>query len=167
MASEPDNTDPIVSEEDMVAYLDGELDDQASRRIEELLVANPKVRETLQQLEHTWDLLDELGQGEVDETFTRSTLEMVVQAAAEDARQEQTAVARPLRRWLLVAGAIVAAGLAGFLATALLWPDPQRQLLQDLPLLENLDQYRQIDNFEFLERLRSEGLFSEEVADEF
>ncbi len=42
--------------------------------------------------------------------------------------------------------------------------DPDRQLLQDLPLLENLDEYRQIGSIEFLHRLRDEGLFSEKAA---
>ena len=37
--------------------------------------------------------------------------------------------------------------------------DPDRQLLRDLPVLENLDEYRQVGSIEFLRKLRDEKLF--------
>ena len=40
-------------------------------------------------------------------------------------------------------------------------PDPNRQLLQDLPVLENLDQYREIDSLDFLRLAAHEKLFPE------
>lgn len=163
MATEPGN--PTISDEDLVAYLDGELDDAASRRIEETLVADPKVRQALQDLERTWDLLDELDDGGVDDRFTRSTLEMVAVAAAADLAKEQDAQRR--KRWpgwmAGLAGALVAAAV-GFAAVKLSWPDPDRRMAQDLPLLEQLDQYRQIDGFEFLKRLHEEHVFGEDAV---
>ncbi len=54
---------------------------------------------------------------------------------------------------------------AGFFAVVLLMPDPNRQLLEDLPVLENLDEYRQIDDIEFLRMLRDAGLFREAGRD--
>ena len=58
---------------------------------------------------------------------------------------------------------LLAAGAAGFLAVFLFRPDPNRQLLDDLPVLERLDEYRQIDKVEFLELLleNHEDLFPE------
>ncbi len=66
--------------------------------------------------------------------------------------QSRADAPRRRRRWLLaVAAGLLAAAAAGFAAVALYNPD--RQLLQDLPLLENLDEYRQIGSIDFLHRL--------------
>ncbi len=163
-------------EEQLVAYLDGELDADAGRRIEELLAGDPRLRQTLQQLDRTWELLGELEKPDVEDRFTQTTLEMVTAAAAEDVRRSQAALPRRRRRrWAIVGGSLAAAALAAFLAVALFAPDPNRQLADDLPLLENIEQYgllvnpgqnRQIDAFEFLRMLSQEGLFVEEDGDE-
>ncbi len=121
---DPANTD-VSLEERLVAYLDGELDAEASRRVEELLAADPQVRRRLQRLDHTWQLLDELDTSQVSESFSQTTLEMVAVAAAEDARQNLAAAPHQRRRrWVLIGGSLLAAGLAGFLTVALLRPDP-------------------------------------------
>ena len=128
-----------------------------------------KVRDTLKKLEGTWELLDKLERAHIDEVFTQSTLEMVAVAAADDVQQQEAqAPRRRRRRWLVAGAGFLAAAAAGFLAVALFWPNPNQQLLQDLPVLERLDQYRQIDDVEFLELLleNEEDLFGEEVGDE-
>ena len=71
--------------EQLVAYLDGELDDESSRQIEERLTSDSTLREQLGQLERTWDALDELEQIEVDEEFAQTTIEMVAVAAERNA----------------------------------------------------------------------------------
>lgn len=173
MSHDPNHTDPdahqVTLEEQLVAYLDGELDDQSSRQVEELLASDPKVRETLEKLEGTWDLLDNLQQSQPEEVFTRSTLEMVAVAAEEEVRRQQAEAPRRRRRRRLLGGAgALAAGAAGFLAVALFWPDRNETLLEDLPVLEHYDQYRQIGDFQFLERLleNKDKLFGEEADDE-
>ena len=156
-------------EEQLVAYLDAELDDADARRIEELLASDAEVRQTLEKLEATWGLLDHLDQAHVDEVFTQSTLEMVAVAAAEDVQKQQAEAPRlRRRRWWIAGGGMVAAGAAGFLAVLLFWPNPNQQLLRDLPVLERLDQYRQIDDGDFLQRLldHREELFAEEPGSE-
>ena len=88
---------------------------------------------------------------------------MVALAAAKDAEHARTEAPRRRRRRLLLAAAgLAAAGLAGFLGVMVLLPNPNRQLLQDLPMLENLDEYREIDNLDFLQLLARERLFIEE-----
>ncbi len=154
--------DPALQEQ-LVAYLDGELDADSSRRIEAMLANDPQVRGSLQQLDHTWELLDELDAAPLRENFTQTTLEMVAVAAIADA--QGVAAAGPRRRWrrgLLVGAGVLAAAALGFLAVWLLAPDPNRQLLQDLPVLENVDQYRQIDSLDFLRQLAREKLFPED-----
>lgn len=156
---------PASLEEELVAYLDGELDDEASRRIEQLLAADPKVRAALQGLERSWQLLDVLDRVEPDEGFTRTTMEMVALAAEEDLQKQQAEIpGRRRRQWLVGGASLLAAAAAGFLAVVFLRPDPNEQLLRDLPVLENLDQYRQVDDIEFLWLLDKSGLFSEEAG---
>lgn len=142
-------------DEELVAYLDGELDVENARRIEALLASDPTVRRRLQSLERTWDLLDELDRAPLGEPFTQTTLEMVAIAAREDLAQTQAEAPRRRRRWLfgVLAGVLLAAA-GGFVTVAL--HNPDRQLLVDLPLLENLDEYRQIGSIEFLRQLRDE-----------
>jgi len=170
MSSDPPPLNPIEEEpsleQELVAYLDHELDEETSRRIEQLLATDPKVRGTLQQLERAWDALDELHRVEVDEHFTQSTLEMVaVEASGELETVRQGTTRRRAKRWLLGTTGLLAAGLAGFFTALWLWPDPKEQLFDDLPVIENLDQYRQIDDIEFLRLLRDEKLFPKEDGD--
>lgn len=47
-----------------------------------------------------------------------------------------------------------------------LLPDPDAQLVRDLPVIENLDQYLVADDIEFLRDLQRDGLFAMEVTDE-
>jgi hypothetical protein len=142
-------------DEELVAYLDGELDADNTRRIEELLACDVKVRDRLQQMERTWDLLDDLDAAPADGHFAQTTLEMVAVAAQRDVAASLADAPRQRRHRRRALGAgLLAAAAAGFLAVAWLWPDPNRPLLDDLPVLENFDAYRQIDNLEFARQLR-------------
>ena len=167
MSKEPSSVDSASLEEQLSAYLDGELDDEATRQIEQRLACDPQIRKTLQDLERTWQILDTLDEAEVDESFTRSTLEMVAVAAEEDVQRQAAEAPRLRRRRVLVALTWLAGAAAvGFMAVALGWPNPNRQLLEDLPVVERLEQYRQIGDFEFLDALYREGMFVEEGNDE-
>jgi hypothetical protein len=157
------STDPVKTEssleEQLVAYLDGELDAEAVRRIEARLAAEPEVREALNRLERTWEMLDELGATPVGDSFTRTTLEMVTVAAEEDVERVMADVPlRRRRRWSIAAG-VLAATAAGFLAAYLSLPNTNRQLLENLPVLENLEEYRQVDDIEFLRLMKEKSLF--------
>ncbi|MEE8450366.1 MAG: DUF3106 domain-containing protein [Thermoguttaceae bacterium] len=161
MPDDRTNAEPSL-EEQLVAYLDGELDAEVSHQIEELLLTEPEVRQTLQRLDRTWDLLDELDRPQLDDRFTRSTLEMVTVAATKDVKEAWAdAPRRRRRRWALTGLGLLVAGLAGFAAVAWWASDRNRQLVHDLPILLDLDSYRQIEDIEFLRMLRDEGLFAE------
>jgi hypothetical protein len=154
-----------TGEEDLVAYLDGELDIDTARDLEDLLATDPAAREKMQRLEQAWDLLNELPQSDVDQSFTQSTIEMVAVSAAEEIRKQQEEAPRQRRRQMLLGVAGLAVALAlGFATVSLLWPDSNRQLLEDLPLLEQLDQYRQVENIDYLRALREQGLWSDEQS---
>jgi hypothetical protein len=153
-------------DEQLVAYLDGEIDDAERRRIEEWLARDENIRRRLKEMEQTWSLLDDLDPVPADRQFVQSTLEMVAVAAGKDAEQFLTDA--PRRRWqnrLAVLAGVVTALLAGYGATTLLWPNPNRELVNDLSVLENLDRYRPIGDIEFLRQLQKQKLFTKQEDD--
>ncbi len=154
-------------EDQLVSYLDGELDAPASRQIERQLAEDAKLREKMQQLDRTWELLGTLDTSLCVENFTHTTLEMVSTAAAEDLESSLAAAPRRRRRRfaLAVAGLLVV-GMAGFAGVAFWAPNPNHQLIHDLPVLENLDKYRWVDDVQFIHMLLEEDLFAEEDAKE-
>jgi anti-sigma factor RsiW len=148
----------------LVAYLDGELDVDESRRIEEALATDPKVRNLLQQLERSWELMDRLPRAEVDENFARTTVEMIAVQAEEDLEREQKQLPRRRRRaWLVGAGGLLAVAAAGFVLVTIFSPRQNDELLMDLPIIENLEQYRQTEDIEFLRLLEKQGVFDQEA----
>lgn len=158
-------TDPVS--EELSAYLDGELDAESVRRLEERLARDTEYQAELQRLERAWGLLDRLPRATVDEDFTKTTIEMVALAASEDAQAVLAAQPRRRRRRrLLGAAAMLATGLIGFVIGTQLWPDPNEQLLRDLRVLENLELYYQADDIEFLRMLEKEGLFVDDQGDD-
>ncbi|MBN2217425.1 MAG: hypothetical protein JW719_08615 [Pirellulales bacterium] len=175
MSSDPGKLEPAPDsaslDEQLVAYLDGELDDATARHIETLVADDPELRARLRELGQAWELLDQLDRPRIEETFTETTLELVaVQAEAEAEDDKTREPRRRRRRQAWVGGTFLAAGLAGFLAVAALWPNPNRSLLEDLPVVENVDEYLQVlgddesvdQSIDFLRRLHQEQLFVDE-----
>jgi anti-sigma factor RsiW len=157
-AAEPPAEDPLadVSEgdEELVAYLDGELDDDGVRRVETRLAADAEYRQELAKLQTAWDCLDVLPETNIDPAFTRSTIEMVALAAREELAETREAWPRAQRLRRVRGAAMMLAGLAlGFVLVTVLWPSPARRLARDLPVLENLDLYLPIDDLAYLRAL--------------
>ncbi len=163
MSSHPIGDDSLTQ---LVAYLDGELDADSSRRIEQQLAEDATFRLELQRLQQSWDLLDQLPRAEVDSSFTQTTVEMVALSAESDLEQTQQIQKHQNRRfWWYAAGSVLAASLAGYIGLSLWLEQPNKQLIRDLPIIEQIDLYRVADSVEFLRQLDREGLFDEEVDD--
>jgi vacuolar-type H+-ATPase subunit E/Vma4 len=151
-------------DDELIAYLDGELDPPTNQKVEERLKHDPAYRQALTLHERSWDMLDRLQRSTVDENFTRSTLEMVSLAAAKE-EQPLPASGRFDRRRLGIVALVAAAALMlGYAGGRTLWPDPNRELLQDLPVLEDLDLYEQAGSIDFLRKLADTGLFGDEAG---
>src|SRR5438309_11913316 len=74
---------PSIDEE-IVAYLDGELDSVAEAQVVRRLSEDAAYRARLGQLQQAWDMLDNLRRTEADDEFVQSTVAMVaVQGEAE------------------------------------------------------------------------------------
>ncbi len=165
MNDEGDRTE-VIEQETLSAYLDGELDAEARRGLEQRLADDPHLLQRLHQYERAWELLDELPREGASDDFTHSTVEMVAVAAAGDAKKPFAGSALwPRLAWLASGGGMAAAAVAGFLLVAGLLSAPDRQLVEDLPVIENLDAYRHAESIEFLRALDHEGLFAGEVED--
>ncbi len=163
----PDDTLPAdlpahSADQLLIAYLDGELDDPAAAELESRLADDAGLRNRLHEFQQTWDMLDEVGRSTTDQSFVKSTIEMVVTSA----RKKRTRWHRwPIR---------IAVGLLAFALPAVLafqavrygQNQPYRQFAADLQFWENVDMYDKVDSIEFVEQLHSAGLFAEELTDE-
>ncbi len=148
--------------EDLVAYLDGELDEEAARSLETRLNLDASVRAEADSLKRTWDLLDYLPRPEPSPDFTHKTLTKLSTRGTRTALQPGPRVRRWLLRLAWVAG-IVATTLTGYALTLKLLPQPSREkeLVRDLRLIENLRVYEQVETMDFLRELDRPELFGD------
>ena len=155
------------TDEELVAYLDGELAVEERGRLERRLADDEGFRARLKALQRTWDALDMLGRADPDEGFTRTTVELVAIKAAADV-QDETARTTRRRTWGLAvwsAGALAAAAAGYFVLSQQLGRE-DRELVRDLPVIERVDEYRSADSVEFVKALEESGLFAAEPENE-
>jgi hypothetical protein len=147
--------DPL--DQNLVAYLDGELPEAETESIESRLATDPVLRSRLHDLQATWDMLDDLPRSEPDREFLKSTIEMVVTSAQ---RKKATWYRWPVRIGALTAAFLVMAVLT-FQMVRSVQTRPYRQFVADLDFLQHVDMYEQIQEVEFLEALYKTGIFED------
>lgn len=149
---------------DLVAYLDGELDEETADALEQTLAHSPVARHEVDMLTRTWALMDSLPQPTPSQEFAVRTLTAIridnapVQPLAERAWVGQ------FRRGAIILGLVAllaAGGFAGFHVTHNLLPDRNEQLLNDLEVIEHLDEYSDIRSLNDLKELENQKLFDE------
>jgi anti-sigma factor RsiW len=166
-------TNPSLNDddrEDLVAYLDGELDEKAAQELEARLSRDPQARAELETLRRTWDILDFLPQPEPSPTFTHRTLERV-------SARRPAAGSASIRRWrpwavgVGWAAAVLLAGWTGYVVSGRLTSpappaaaevDLDEQLVRDLRLIENKRLYEHVDDLDFLWALADPELFGDD-----
>ena len=162
MMSEPNensNTSDSTIDMQLTGYLDGELDAAEAQKIERRLSEDPRFLKRMQELQKTWDVLDVLPRAHATESFTKSTLELLIDDTELENRK------RNLQPWtwpLRVAAMTGASALIltiSFYVSKYYQQQPVDQLVSDLPIIEKLDQYEVIDSIEFLDLLQKEGVF--------
>jgi anti-sigma factor RsiW len=153
-------------DQEIVAYLDGELDREEAARVERRLAEDPQYAARLNRLDKAWDMLDVLGRTEADDSFTQSTVAMVaLKARSDSAEAEQQARRRKIFTWLALGTVALIAMVTTYAVVQNRLNAPNRELVRDLPIIERVDELRNIENVEFLQQLRDEGLFAAEVDD--
>jgi anti-sigma factor RsiW len=157
--------------EDLVAYLDGELDTKRARDVEAKISVDARFRAEVTALKQAWELLDFLPRPEASASFTHRTLERL----AVTRRRPVRAAASARRRWALAAGwaaaVLVAAGV-GFWAGGRLAPEESpappddarvdEQLVRHLRVLQNRPLYELVDDLDLLQSLNAPDLFGDE-----
>lgn len=148
--------DPLA--EELVAYLDGELSAAECESMERRISDDERARGELQMLDRVWNALDELPRATVDDSFTKTTIEMAALEAEKELVHETAMMpVRRRSRWLKTAGLATAAAIVGFAAIAALTPNPNRQLYANLPVIQQLDAYSEVRDLDFLRLLGSES----------
>jgi len=146
---------------ELIAYLDGELDANASRTLEARLNRDPIARAEAETLRRTWELLDYLPRTEASATFTHRTME---RATVTD----PALTGRHWRPWLRGLGWLAAAVLCGvgsYAAVTALAPREEANdddLVRDLRIIENKRFYEAADDIEFLRALDHPDRFGED-----
>jgi len=154
-----DQTEPEV--ELLVAYLDGELDGDAVRAVETRLSQEPSLREKMTTLEQTWNMLGSRETVPVDKTLVRTTMEVVTSTIEHELRADEEKIEkRKMIDFGLLIAVIVMFGVVGYQLTSFWGIKVNEQILNDIPIIEQMGYYKEIDNIDFLRALAEKGLFS-------
>lgn len=157
-----DAADPQLTE--LVAYLDGELSDGDSSRVERQLAIDAPLRRYADTLDRTWQLLDSLGETTASGEFTQKTL-----ASLNAVLPDDDSAADASQSWSSLFAGIpivkiclwMAVGFAGSSAGLLLsrTTSPQKsesedkRLLRQLDLLQDYEKLYSIPSAEFLKQV--------------
>lgn len=165
---------PDNDKEELVAYLDGELPDEAASRVEKSLVDDPAVRRDVEQLTKTFDLLDLLPASQASDGFAAKTLTVIrtqsnvpkAESTENDAPAENTPsnYSQQAIIWGVRAAAffgLLFVATVGFNGVFKQNSEPIDELLTDLPIIQRLDEYQEIGDVEFLKSLSESELFDE------
>jgi anti-sigma factor RsiW len=156
---------PLTDKEraELVAYLDGELHGAAARAMEARLNLYPEVRAEAESLRRAWDMLDFLPRPEASPHFTERTISRILPVPGAEIR---TPPPQSFVVPILWAAAVVTAFLGGWAAYEWLIPhEPgERELVQDLRIIENFRLYEQADDIDFVRQLDQSELFRDEVG---
>jgi hypothetical protein len=150
-----------LNDADLVAYLDGELDEAAARAVEARLAADPAARRKADAFRRSFALLDALPRPDPPADFTTRTVTRLLPAAGSSTTTQLPTTGR--RRWRgpLVVAAVLLAGLLGAAARLAARPSaaPDTPLIADLPVIEALPLYLGVDDLAFVRRLDAPDLF--------
>jgi anti-sigma factor RsiW len=150
--------------ENLVAYLDGELDEPGTQEVEQVLAESPVARHEVDMLSRTWDLLAVLPGAKASEDFSRKTLTSIRAAEGTRTSIDGDAVSRQIRRTVVLSAAVVLlaiCGVAAFRGMKSVVPNEADLLLRDFDVIEHLDEYQEIGDIEFLRTLKSKRTLAE------
>jgi anti-sigma factor RsiW len=150
----------IDERSNLVAYLDGELNDAQTRAIATKLTQSLTARKEVEALQKTWEMLDLLPRPKASEDFTARTLSVATRQGDDRIASAASDLARRIGMGLAWAIASISLFALGYLLTSRVWPNPSARLARDLPIAESLDEYRDVGSLEFLEQLDNSPEFT-------
>jgi anti-sigma factor RsiW len=150
----------IEERSNLVAYLDGELNDAQARSIATKLTQSLTARREVDALQKTWELLDLLPRPRASEDFTTRTLSIATRQVDGRMATAASDLARRVGLGLAWASASALLFVIGYFLALRVWPNPTARLARDLSIAESLDEYRDVGSFEFLEQLDTSPEFN-------
>jgi anti-sigma factor RsiW len=152
----------------LTAYLDGELDEEATQLLEAKLAQDPDARAEVEALRQAWTMLDYLPRATPSTSFTNRTMERL----SLERRPVQTGKMPVARvgwgRALAWAAAVLLAAAAGYWASGrLLAPGPSgddEPLVRHLRVIEKWRDYDMVNDLEFLKSLDDPDLFGDDLG---
>ncbi|MFO0011367.1 MAG: anti-sigma factor family protein [Planctomycetota bacterium] len=163
---------PEQLDEQLTAYLDGELTAEESATLEKKLVDDEGLRRRLAELRHAYELLDELPDTPHNQAFTQSTIAMVVDEVKRSSAEPIPKISSPTaeRNWfawpkvlvpvllLTLAGSTL--GGAGAILQA-------RKELSNLALMANLPGMQDVAEWKVAEELAKDRELIEYLSDRY
>lgn len=148
--------------EDLIAYLDGELDDEHSHAVEARLQTDPRARAEAESLKRAWELLDFLPRSEPSPNFTQRTLDRLPSLSGSGKGRPWSRMKAGLVAvgWVASLFLFALGGYAGFNYVYPRQPNDM-ELIRDLRLLENKPLYDNVEDLDFLKELDHPELFGD------
>jgi hypothetical protein len=151
---------------DFAAYLDGELDEAAVERIESALAQSEVARSDMEALAQTYEWLDLLERPQASAEFLARTMAAVrtdgLKSDPRDTRWYRTG--RSIGVVAAWGAALAATALLAFLSANRWIETPSDRLVEELPLIEQLDLYTEVGGIEILQRLSAQERLLQEMA---
>ena len=158
----------VEHRDNFVAYLDGELSPDESKNLERVLADSPVARKDVELLVRTYDMLELLPRPAATVEFTQKTM-TTIKLSDMQPDVTQTAWYKWMHLGIVAAaatGLLVFTGLLAYAGTSRWFPTEEDLLLRDLQVIKNLDQYTQVDQLDFLNRLQGQSRLLQEIQDE-
>jgi anti-sigma factor RsiW len=169
---------PRLTEDDrenLVAYLDGELDTKTARALETKLNLSPYARREADGLRRVWELLDYLPKSNPSPAFTSKTLQRVSGFGPASPRSSSRTW-QPLVYGVGWAAVVLLAGAAGFATVGFFARhapirtsaangesvDLDKLLVRDLRVIENQRLYEHAEDINFVRELSDPDLFGDD-----
>ncbi len=162
IVSDESNAGQPPLNEQLVAYLDGELDGEQSAEVEKQLRQDSELRRTAEALDRTWGMLDVLEPVVAGNEFSQQTMKTVVATYSRPVQEQSLSVRRVLAAlfsrqslaWCVIgsAGALCGLGLS-----QLYGPSEQsvqaEQMLREIDMLDRYPLYRIVPDVDALKSL--------------
>lgn len=171
MSNQVDYPEMNDLDEQLTAYLDGELSREDSKELESRLINDESLRMRLAELRKSYELLDELPETPYDQRFTQSTIEHVIRDVRGGQLPEAvpTPMVRPASwfaknaRFMLTLAAVAATAI--FAAMAIRSVESTRQL-QEMGIVSNLSGLKDVYELDIATKLSDEA-FAVECLKEY
>lgn len=142
----PEDPEMNPEEELLVAYLDGEVEPEERRELEDRLAGEPQLRQKLVELDSSWRALNYLEPDRTDRDLVRSTMELIcVNAETEVQRLTEKKARSFTKRPLGFVAELILCVFFGYVCINMFFGGDEERLYEDLMIIERLDQYQLLD----------------------